>query len=75
MSEGEKYNGCGTFVGNGDKPGPLWIVDATDFSKLGPANDKKSPEQALATDAELKKARSTRSSRPGRTQPAAPAAR
>lgn len=56
MSEGDKYNGCGNFVGNGDKPGPLWIVDATDFSKLGPANDKKSPEQALATDAALKKA-------------------
>jgi hypothetical protein len=56
MSDGDKYNGCGTFVGNGDKPGPLWIVDATDFSKLGPANDKKSPEQALATDAALKKA-------------------
>lgn len=56
MSDGDKYNGCGTFVGNGDKPGPLWIVDATDFSKLGPANDKKSPKQALATDAALKKA-------------------
>ena len=55
MSEGDKYNGCGTFVGNGDKPGPLWIVDATDFSKLGPANDKKSPEEALRTDAALKK--------------------
>ena len=56
MSDGDKHNGCGTFVGNGDKPGPLWIVDATDFSRLGPANDKKSPEQALATDAALKKA-------------------
>ena len=56
MSDGDKADGCGTFVGNGDKPGPLWIVDATDFSKLGPANDKKSPEQALATDAALKKA-------------------
>ncbi|MDP1849693.1 MAG: hypothetical protein Q8K79_18040 [Solirubrobacteraceae bacterium] len=56
MSDGDKHHGCGTFVGNGDKPGPLWIVDATDFSKLGPANDKKSPEQALATDAALKKA-------------------
>lgn len=56
MSEGDKYNGCGTFVGNGDKPGPLWIVDATDFSKLGPANDKKSPEEALRTDAALKRA-------------------
>lgn len=56
MSDGDKHHGCGHFVGNGDKPGPLWIVDATDFSKLGPANDKKSPEQALATDAALKKA-------------------
>ena len=56
QSEGAKRNGCGTFVGNGDKPGPLWIVDATDFSKLGPANDKKSPQQAFATDEALKKA-------------------
>jgi hypothetical protein len=56
MSPDDKAEGCGTFVGNGDKPGPLWIVDATDFSKLGPANDKKSPEQAHATDAALRKA-------------------
>jgi len=28
---------CGFIAGNGDKPGPLWIVDATNFSKLGPA--------------------------------------
>ena len=38
MSDDDKAAGCGTFVGNGDRPGPLWIVDATDFSKLGPAN-------------------------------------
>jgi len=56
MSDDDKAEGCGTFVGNGDKPGPLWIVDATDLSKLGPANDKKSPEQAQATDAALRKA-------------------
>jgi hypothetical protein len=56
MSEGDKYNGCGTFVGNGDKPGPLWIVDATDFSKLGPANDKKSAEERARTAPALKKA-------------------
>jgi hypothetical protein len=55
MSDDDKADGCGYFVGNGDKPGPLWIVDATDFSKLGPANDKKSPEEALRTDAELKR--------------------
>jgi hypothetical protein len=34
----DQAEGCGTFVGNGDKVGPLWIVDATDFSKLQPAN-------------------------------------
>jgi hypothetical protein len=56
MSDDDKAEGCGMFVGNGDKPGPLWIVDATDFSKLGPANDKKTPQQAQATDAALKKA-------------------
>ncbi len=56
MSDDDKAEGCGFYVGNGDKPGPLWIIDATDFSKLGPANDKKSPEQAAATDAALKKA-------------------
>jgi hypothetical protein len=56
MSDDDKAAGCGTFVGNGDKPGPMWIVDATDFSKLGPANDKKSPAQAAATDAALKQA-------------------
>ncbi len=56
MSDADKVAGCGYFVGNGDKPGPLWIVDATDFSKLGPANDKKSVEEAHATDPALKKA-------------------
>jgi len=56
MTAADQAEGCGTFVGNGDKPGPLWIVDATDFSKLGPANDRKTPEQAAATDAALKKA-------------------
>ncbi len=56
MSGEDQREGCGTFVGNGDKPGPLWIVDATDFSKLGPANDRKTPSEAGATDAALKKA-------------------
>jgi len=56
QSEGDKFNGCGTFVGNGDKPGPLWIVDATDFSKLGPANDQKSRDEAARTAPALKKA-------------------
>ncbi len=33
---GDQAKGCGRVHGNGDKAGPLWIVDATDFSKLGP---------------------------------------
>jgi hypothetical protein len=55
MTGDDQKAGCGTFVGNGDKAGPLWIVDATDFSKLGPANDRKTDAQAAATDAELKR--------------------
>ncbi|MFP5361411.1 MAG: LVIVD repeat-containing protein [Thermoleophilia bacterium] len=56
MTAEDQAAGCGTFVGNGDKPGPLWIVDATDFAKLGPANDRKTAAEAEATDAALKKA-------------------
>lgn len=56
MSAEDQKAGCGTFVGNGDKPGPLWIVDATDFSKLGPANDRKTAAEAEATDGALKQA-------------------
>ncbi|HYF27667.1 MAG TPA: hypothetical protein VD931_18135 [Baekduia sp.] len=37
QSAEDQAEGCGELVGNGDVPGPLWIVDATDFSKLGPA--------------------------------------
>ena len=54
MTDEDKGEGCGTFVGNGDKLGPLWIVDATDFSKLGPADDLKSDADADETDATLK---------------------
>ncbi len=56
MSDQEKAAGCGTFVGNGDKVGPLWIVDATDFSELGPADDLKTRDQRRATAPALKKA-------------------
>lgn len=55
MTDEDKAAGCGTFVGNGDKVGPLWIVDATDFSQLGPADDLESEAQAEETDAELKR--------------------
>ena len=51
----DQQEGCGKFVGNGDKVGPMWIVDATDFSKLGPANDLESTEERGRTQAELKR--------------------
>jgi len=35
--QGDEEN-CGRFVGMGDYAAPMWIVDATDFSKLGPAD-------------------------------------
>jgi hypothetical protein len=37
---GAQASGCtGTQSGNGDLPGTMWIVDATDFSKLSDAQD------------------------------------
>ena len=42
-------------IGNGNLPGPMWIVDATDFSKLAQASDseaevrRKSEEALVAT--------------------------
>jgi len=35
MFEEEQAAGCGNVVGNGDRAGPLWIVDATKWGKLG----------------------------------------
>jgi hypothetical protein len=35
----EQAIGCGEQQGNGDKPGPMWIVDATDFSRLPGQDD------------------------------------
>jgi hypothetical protein len=32
----DQQEGCGKYVGNGDRPGPLWIVDATNFNRLMP---------------------------------------
>lgn len=42
----EQALGCGKVSGNGDKPGPLWIVDATDFSKLGQADESEAALRA-----------------------------
>ena len=66
--------GCGNVVGNGDKLGPLWIVDATDFSKLGPATTI-SGEGGDDTRRGLREEVEGRAAwRRGRTPPGAPAA-
>lgn len=46
----DQAQGCGQIVGNGDRPGPLWIVDATHFSRLGPANDQDGEEEGPAAE-------------------------
>jgi hypothetical protein len=55
QSAAQQALGCGTIVGNGDQPGPLWIIDATDFSRLSQQGDpaaelkRKSEEALIAT--------------------------
>ena len=49
QSAEDQAEGCGKVFGNGDKPGPLWIVDATDFSRLGQPDDD---EATLKTKSE-----------------------
>jgi hypothetical protein len=39
QSAEDQAEGCGQVVGNGDRAGPLWIVDATDFAALGQPGD------------------------------------
>jgi hypothetical protein len=39
QTESDQAKGCGAVIGNGDQAGPLWIIDATDFSKLGQQDD------------------------------------
>jgi len=53
QSAEDQAAGCGKLAGNGDVAGPLWIVDATDFSKLGPAS-------AVEADAEVPLAEASR---------------
>jgi hypothetical protein len=43
-SSEDRAKGCGEVVGNGDRAGPLWIVDATDFAAPGRPGDS---QQAL----------------------------
>jgi hypothetical protein len=47
QSTEDRGEGCGKVLGNGDKVGPLWIVDATDFSKLRPASASGDGRQRL----------------------------
>ena len=54
MSDEDKAEGCGTFIGNGDKVGPLWIVDATNLSKLGPGDDLDPNYGEVDSDPQLK---------------------
>ena len=54
QSDANKARGCGDVRGNGDKAGPMWIVDASDFSKLPQSADsladiKAKSEAALVT--------------------------
>ena len=54
QSASQQQLGCGVEQGNGDKAGPMWIVDASDFSKLPQSADstadvKKKSEAALVT--------------------------
>ena len=46
QSKADQAEGCGKLQGNGDFAGPLYIVDATDFSKLSKATpeDEATPE-------------------------------
>lgn len=50
-SASQQALGCGKVRGNGDKPGPLWIVDATDFSKLAQAGDSDAVVRAKSESA------------------------
>ena len=54
QSEEDQQEGCGKVQGNGDRPGPMWIVDASDFGALGRASDddaelQRRSEAALVT--------------------------
>ena len=48
QSDEDQAEGCGVLQGNGDHAGPLFIVDATDFSELGPIDPTDSEDQEVA---------------------------
>jgi hypothetical protein len=49
-NENDQAQGCGKLAGNGDMAGPLFIVDATDFSKLGKIDATDSEDEEEASD-------------------------
>ena len=44
----DQAEGCGKLQGNGDLAGPMFFVDATDFSKLGPIDPSDSEDEEVA---------------------------
>ncbi len=58
QDEEDTKEGCGKVYGNGDKAGPLWIVDATDLDALKGdfADTEDTAAEEEATDAKLKAA-------------------
>ena len=53
-NENDQGQGCGKLQGNGDFNGPLFIVDATDFSKLGASDPTDSEGDEEASDMKAK---------------------
>jgi hypothetical protein len=54
QSDEDQKEGCGKFQGNGDFSGPLFIVDATDFSKLGTIATVDNEDEETASDMKAK---------------------
>ncbi|HEX2084243.1 MAG TPA: hypothetical protein VHF89_01050 [Solirubrobacteraceae bacterium] len=50
QNEDDQGQGCGKLAGNGDFAGPLFIVDATDFSKMGAIDPTDSEGAEEASD-------------------------
>ena len=50
QNENDQAQGCGKLQGNGDHAGPLFIVDATDFDRLGKVDPLDSEGEQEASD-------------------------
>jgi hypothetical protein len=49
-SAADRAKGCGAVNGNGDKPGPLWFIDASDWSKLAPVGAPDAEQKAKSQE-------------------------